>query len=217
LVIACLAGCGDRPVAAAKKSSSHPTSVRPIEQGVKLPAVTQSEYASLEAAWADVEALSGDPAGGQKLLRIERWLDLQGDEVVAEFIAKIKDPSAGLATRLTACRALARRGPVGTQTLLEATDGQPRQLRLKAIESLSRIDPPSDEIVEKLVGLLDDEDFEIRKAALVGLREVGPPAQRASGKLQSLFNDPQEDETIRSLAKAALRAVDPRTGLMKSE
>ena len=205
------------PAAAAKKGGSSKASALSATGQPKRPPVSQDEYASVQAAWADVETLSGDPAGGQRLLRIERWLDLQGDEIVAELAAKVEDPSAGLATRLTACRALARRGPVATGPLLSATGGQPRQLRLKAIESLGRIEPSSAAIVEKLLSLVDDEDFEIRKAALGGLREVGPPANKASGKLQSLLNDPKEDETIRSLAKAALKAVDPRTGLMQAD
>ena len=213
----CLAGCGQMPAAAAKKPGNKNASASPASGQPKRPPVSQAEYASVQAAWADVETLSGDPTGGQRLLRIERWLDLQGDEIVAELVAKVEDPSAGLATRLTACRALARRGPVATDTLLAAAGGQPRQLRLKAIESLGRIEPSSEAIVEKLLSLVDDEDFETRKAALGGLREVGPPAKSASGQLQSLLNDPQEDETIRSLAGAALKAIDPRTGLKKAD
>ena len=208
------AGCGDRPAAAAKKPITPPRAAQAALDRPKLPQVTRDEYASLAVAWAQVETLSRDPAGGQKLVRIERWLDLQGEAIVPDLAAVIEDPSAGLATRLTACRALARRGPVATPTLLAATSGEPRQLRLKAIESLGRIEPASDEIVEKLLSLVDNEDFESRKAALGALREVGPPAKRAAGKLQSLLNDPQQDETIRSLAKAALKAVDPRTGLL---
>ncbi len=213
------AGCGEVPAAAAKK----PGKKKPagatlvVDDRPKLPQVTQAEYASLDAAWADVEKLSGDPTGGQKLLRIERWLGLQGVTIAPELVAKIKDPSAGLATRLTACRVLARLGPLATPTLLEASGGEPKQLRLKAIESLGRVEPSSDEIVKKLLALVDDADFATRKAALGGLKDVGLPAKQAADKLQSILNDPQEDETIRSLAKAALKAVDPRTGLMKAE
>jgi HEAT repeat protein len=204
--------------AAGKNGQRKAATAKPVvDDRPKLPQVTQAEYASLDAAWADVETLSSDPAGGQKLLRIERWLRMQGEKIAPQLVAKIEDPSAGLATRLTACRVLARLGPVATPTLLEATSGEPKQLRLKAIESLGRIEPPSKEIVTKLLALVDDEDFETRKAALAGLREVGPPARQAADKLQSLLNNPQEDDTIRSLAKAALKTVDPRTGLLKAE
>lgn len=213
------AGCGEMPAAAAKKAgkkqAARATPV--VDDRPKLPKVTQDEYASLDAAWADVEKLSSDPTGGQKLLRIERWLGLQGDKIAPDLAVLIKDPSAGLATRLTACRVLARLGPVATPTLLEAIGGEPKQLQLKAIESLGRVEPPSDEIVGKLLVLLDDQDFATRKAALGGLKDVGIPASRAVDKLQAILNDPQEDETIRSLAKAALKAVDPRTGLMKAK
>jgi len=211
-------GCGQAPAAGTRKTGQKTAAAKPVvDDRPKLPAVTQAEYASLDAAWADVETLSSDPTGGQKLLRIERWLGLQGDEIAPELEAKIKDPEAGLATRLTACRILARLGPVATPTLLEATAGEPKQLRLKAIESLGRIEPSSQEIVAKLLVLVDDDDFETRKAAIAGLREVGPPARQAADKLQSLLNNPQEDDTIRSLAKAALKTVDPRTGLLKAE
>jgi HEAT repeat protein len=213
------AGCGEVPAAAAKKSGKQQAAraTLMVDDRPKLPQVTQAEYASLDAAWADVEKLSSDPTGGQKLLRIERWLGLQGDKIAPELAAKINDPSAGLATRLTACRVLARLGPVATPTLLGAIGGEPKQLRLKAIESLGRVEPPSDEIVKRLLALVDDQDFATRKAALGGLKDVGVPAKQAVDKLQTILNDPQEDETIRSLAKAALKAVDPRTGLMKAE
>jgi HEAT repeat protein len=217
LLLAALAGCGEMPAQAAKKPSKKKAAAALVDDRPKLPTVTQSEYASLDAAFDEVETLSTDPTGGQKLVRIERWLGLQGDQIAGELAAKIKNPSVGLATRLTACRALARLGPVATPTLMEAMDGEPKQLRLKAIECLGRVEPSSDEIVTKLLVLVDDEDFETRKAAINGLKDVGVPADRAAEKLQSILNDPKEDETIRSVAKAALKAVDPRTGLMKAE
>jgi hypothetical protein len=211
-----LAGCGEMPVQAAKKpSKKKPAAV--VDDRPKLPEVTPGDYANLDAAFADVETLSTDPAGGQKLVRIERWLSLQGDKVAGDLAAKIKDPGVGLATRLTACRALGRLGPVATPTLLEAIGGEPKQLRLKAIECLGRVEPSSDQIVTKLLALVDDQDFETRKTAINGLKDVGVPAKNTAEKLQSILNDPKEDETIRSAAKAALKAVDPRTGLIKGE
>jgi HEAT repeat protein len=212
-----LVGCGDMPAQAARKPTRKKPASAVVDDRPKLPAVTQSEYASLEAAFADVETLATDPAGGQKLVRIERWLGLQGDKIAGDLAAKIQDPTTGLATRLTSCRVLARLGPVATPTLLEAIGGEPKQLRLKAIECLGRVEPSSDEIVQKLLALVDEQDFETRKTALSGLKDVGVPAKSATDKLQGILNDPNEDETIRSLAKAALKAVDPRTGLMKAE
>ena len=211
------AGCGPMP-AAKKPTAKKPTRATPVvDDRPKLPKVTQAEYAGLDAAWADVEKVSSDPTGGQKLVRIELWLNLQGDTIAPDLEAKIKDPAAGLATRLTACRVLARLGPKATPTLMEATAGEPKQLRLKAIECLGRVEPSSAEIVKKLLALVDDQDFATRKEALEGLAEIGPPARQAADKLQSILNDANEDETIRSLAKAALKKVDPRTGLMKAE
>lgn len=212
-----LAGCGEMPVQAAKKPGKKQTAAAVVDDRPKLPEVAQADFASLDAAFAEVETLATDPAGGQKLVRVERWLGLQGDKIAGELAAKIKDPSVGLATRLTACRALGRLGPVATPTLMEAIGGEPKQLRLKAIECLGRVEPSSDEIVTRLLVLVDDQDFETRKTAINGLKDVGVTAKNSAEKLQSLLNDPQEDETIRSVAKAALKAVDPRTGLMKAE
>lgn len=216
LLASALAGCGEMPVKAAKKPSKK-KSVAAVDDRPKLPEVTHADFANLDAAFAEVETLATDPTGGQKLVRVERWLSLQGDKIAGDLAAKIKDPSAGLATRLTACRALSRLGPVATPTLMEAIGGEPKQLRLKAIECLGRVEPSSDEIVARLLVLVDDQDFETRKTAINGLKDVGVTAKNSAEKLQSLLNDPQEDETIRSVAKAALKAVDPRTGLMKAE
>ena len=217
-----LAGCGEMPTAAGnasakkkRKASSAAVANRP-----KLPEVSQGDFASLDAAMAEVETLSTDPEGGQKLLRIELWLTMQGDKIAPQLAALIKDPSAGLATRLTACRALARLGPIATPTLLEAMSGEPKQLRLKAIESLGRVKPPSKEVVTRLVALLDEQDYEARKTALSALSNVGPPAKEHDPaivqKLMSILNDTKEDETIRALAKQALKSIDPRKGLMNA-
>ena len=71
----------------------------------------------------------------------------------------------------------------------------------------------SKEIVEKVISLIDDKDFEHRKAAIGALASIGKPAAAAKDRLQDILNDMNEDETIRGLAKKALKAVDPRKGL----
>lgn len=214
-------GCGETAVRAKKQpAKKQPAAAagpsRSPRGNLQPPAVKPDEYPSLEAAFADVEKMSADPLGGQKLSRIERWLDLQGERIAPDLAERIQDPATGLATRLTACRVLARMGPVATPTLLAALEGEPQQLRLKAIQSLGRVQPSSAPIVNKLLALLDEPDFETRKAALGGLKEIGPPAQEAVEKLMHLLNDTSEDETIRSLAKEALKSVQPRRGLMNA-
>jgi HEAT repeat protein len=218
-LVLCL-GCG--PAGAAKK----PAKKKPVTTTVaarpapQAPTVDQSTYPSVAAAMADVEKVSKlDPSeANETLLRVETWLNMQGAKIAPDLEALIKDSSAGLASRLTACRVLARLGKVALPTLLEASGGEPLLLRRKAIESLGRVKPPSAEAVHKLVLLLGDSDNEIRRSALGALGHIGKPAQQYDAqiveKLMAILNDVNEDETIRSMAKDALKKVDPRKGLM---
>lgn len=218
IVVSFAAGCGEMPAASAKKAQRKVTATA-VSQPVTFPKVEQDAYASVEAAMADVEAIASSKGenNSQKLRRIETWLDMQGTAIAPELDATIKDPTAGLAARLTACRVLTRLGPTATPTLLAAADGEPRQLRLKAIESLGRVKPTSAETVQKLVALIDDEENEIRGGALRSLAAIGPAVKEHSPdiveKLILLLNNVDEDETVRSQSKGALKKIDPRTGL----
>jgi len=99
---------------------------------------------------------------------------------------------------------------------MEATMSEPLELRVKAIECLGRLKPTSKQIVEKVISLIDDKDYEQRKAAIGALASIGKPAAAAKDRLQAILNDTKEDETIRGLAKKALKEVDPRKGLMNA-
>ena len=79
-----------------------------------------------------------------------------------------------------------------------------------------RLKPSGKEIVAKVISLIDDPDFEQRKAAIGALASIGKPAGQAKDRLQAILNDTKEDETIHSLAKKALKEVDPRKGLMNA-
>ncbi|HEX5033245.1 MAG TPA: HEAT repeat domain-containing protein, partial [bacterium] len=158
-----------------------------------------------------------DEKTGQELLQVETWLQMQGDKIAPELATQVKDTSGPLATRFTACRVLMKLGPgTATPILMEATSTEPREVRVKAIECLGRLKPTSQEIVEKIISLIDDPDDEHRKAAIRALASIGKPAGAAKDQLQAILNDTQEDETIRSLAKKALQEVDPRKGLMNA-
>ncbi|MDX1946792.1 MAG: HEAT repeat domain-containing protein [Pirellulaceae bacterium] len=214
-----LAGCGEVPQAGS--SSTKKKSKKPLPKSppmVKMPEVSADAYASVDAAMAEVESLSTVSGAevSQKLLRIEQWFMLQGDSIAPQLASKINNPSVGIATRLTSCRVLAKtKSPLAIPTLIEATGNKDsRQLRLKAIESLGRCKPSSTEAVSKLLSLVDEKENDVRRVAINGLASVGPSAKRAVPKLMDILNDPKEDETIRSAAKAALRSVDPRKGLM---
>jgi hypothetical protein len=215
LVITSL-GCGRAPVA------THPAQKKPAMQAVSnrpaatLPQVQQGDFASVDDALGQVSVLvkSGDTNIGVQLVKIETWLEMQGPSIEPQLAAKIKDTSGDLAIRLTACRVLSKLGPIAVPTLLAAIESEPRQLRLKATECLGRVKPPEAKSVARLLKLIDDKDFEQRKAAIGALANMGPAAKEATPKLISLLNNPDEDETIRSSAKFALKHVDPRKGLM---
>jgi HEAT repeat protein len=219
-----LVGCDGQAASgkSAKKTSKKAVSKKPAETFIPPsppPKVDQNAYANVDAAMSAVEALvkNQDEKTGQELLKVETWLQMQGDKIAPELAAKIKDTAGPLPTRITACRVLMKLGPTSATTaLMEATASEPREMRVKAIECLGRLKPTSQEIVEKVISLIDDPDYEQRKAALAALASIGKPAGQAKDRLQAILNDTKEDETIRGLAKKALKAVDPRKGLMNA-
>lgn len=212
-----LAGCGDVPPAG--KTPEKKTAANPPQMLPPPPTVPADAYANVAAAMAEVEAAnrSGQAEDQQKLVRVEIWLTNQGGKIQPELTALIKDDAAGEPTRVAALRTLAKLGPSATPIIMEATSSQTKRVRLKAIESLGRIKPPTKEIVEKLIGILDQTDFEDRKAALAGLTAIGPAAKTAVPsiveKLTGLLNNLKEEDTLRTAAHKALKEVDPRRKL----
>ncbi|QDU26297.1 HEAT repeat protein [Anatilimnocola aggregata] len=216
-------GCGERPVATADSGAKSVKKKRPLAKNIPQPAtkidVPEDLYDSPAAALADVKRWvdSKDSKAGQVLLKTEAWLIRRGDAIVPELTARVEDTSEDLAIRMTACRVLSKMGPVGRPAVLAAIDSSPQQLRVKAIESLGRIKPADKASVDKLIKLLDDKEYDIRKAALLGISATEKAGASATTRLMKLLNDTNEDETIRSLAKVALKKVDPRKGLMGAD
>lgn len=210
------AGCGDAPAAAEKTQNTKPSQPQKLPPPPKVPA---DAYANVAAAMAEVEAAtrSNQAEDQQKLVRVELWLAMQGAKIEPELAALVKDSAAGEPSRVTACRILARLGPVATPTLMAATGSESQRVRLKAIESLGKIEPPTKEVVEKLIALLDETDFETRKAALAGLSAIGPAAKAAVPsiveKLTGILNSTADNDTIRTSAHSALKKIDPRKKL----
>jgi HEAT repeat protein len=211
-VVAACAGCGQEPPATAKPATKtvQPAAARAASEPAS------AGFASVNDALAEFVRLdrSTDESERAKLVAIQNWLVAQGERIRPELTAMLADPQAELTLRMTACRVLARLGPEGAPALLEAARGEPRELRVKAIESLGRIKPSTEQIVERLAALLDSSDAKERKATLRALAAIGPPANAAVPKLTAILNSTEEDETIRGLAKAALKSVDPRRGLI---
>lgn len=214
LVIA-IAGCGDGPPRRESVNSveSGVAPAKPQPPAQATPA-RQIEFASVDAAFAEVERLSGEPSAGPQRMQVERWFHDQGERIASELAAKLADADAGTASRMAACRVLARLGPTARPALLAASEGPPDPVRIKAIESLARLEPVDAETVAKLITLIDDDDRDVRRAAIAGLKHVGPPAKDASARLQAILSDASEEETIRAAAKEALKSVAPRRTLV---
>ena len=174
------------------------------------------EFASVDAAFAEVERLASDASAGQKRMQVERWFHDQGERIAPELAAKLADAEAGAASRMAACRVLARLGPTARPALFTASEGPPGPVRIKAIESLARLEPADAETVARLIALVDDDDREVRRVAIAGLKHVGPPAKEASARLQAILSDANEEETIRAAAQEALKSVAPRRTLVDS-
>jgi HEAT repeat protein len=223
LVITCF-GCGVSPVPEsspasqkadeARSSQRQSSSAKPVDNQSR--AAATAEFASVEAAFAEVERLSNDPNAGPQRMQVERWFHEQGDRIAPELAAKLADAEADAATRMAACRVLARLGPTARPALLAACDGPPGPVRIKAIESLGRLQPADTATIAKLITLVDDDDRDVRRVAIFGLKNVGPPAKEAAPRLQAILNDVNEEETIRAAAKDALKSVDPRRTLVDS-
>lgn len=211
-----LAGCGDRPVANAdpKKKAKKPGA----KPATKID-IDPNMYGSVPEALADVKRLveSGNASAGHELLKTETWILRQGEGNVGLLSERVADSNENLAIRMTACRILSKLGPSGRPAVIAATDSPKKELRVKAIECLGRIKPVERASLEKLMTLIDEKDYDIRKAALLGIKATEKEGAAATTKLMEVLNNTSEDETIRSLAKDALKSVDPRKGLMGAD
>ncbi len=218
LLPACSSPAGTASQKTAKATTKKKAPVAQFKPPPPEPKVEQNAFAGVDEALAAVPVLvnSSRDDKGMELIKVEKWLAMQGDAIVPELTQKLQDSEGDLTIRVTVCRVLMKLGKAGVPPLLEATAAEPKQVRVKAIECLGRIKPPTPEIVDKVISLIDDADYDQRKAALGALASLGKPAAKAKDRLQEILNDTNEDETIRSLAKKALKDVDPRKGLMNA-
>jgi hypothetical protein len=76
------------------------------------------------------------------------------------------------------------------------------------------VKPTSPAIVGRLRSLANEGDVRVRQVSLTGLARIGPDAKEVVPDLQKILNDPMADETLRGEAGKALKAIDPRKGLM---
>lgn len=218
LYLGVLTGCGERPVATAESGSKKKVKKPATKPAAKID-IPENLYSSVPEALADAQRLveSKDPNAGHLLLKTETWIVRQGTSSVPLLAARVADDSENLYIRMTACRVLSKLGAPGRPAVTAATDSSKKELRVKAIECLGRIDPVEKASVDKLIALIDDKDYDVRKAALIGIAATKKDGSAATSKLMDTLNNTNEDETIRSLAKVALKAVDPRKGLMGAD
>jgi hypothetical protein len=217
-------GCGDAPAPTANNTARSPAANKsPAPKPAAKPA---PKPAAKPAAKVDPKAYADPPQALAALVtgirnndiavvsNAEAWFGLQGEAAANHLAGIVKNPESDLELRLIACRALARVNPHGGNALLECTTLEPEQLKLRVIESLSRVKPSSSAIVAKLRELANAGDVQSRRFALMGLARIGPPARAVAPDLQRILNDASADEQLRGEAGKALKAVDPRKGLM---
>jgi HEAT repeat protein len=220
-----LAGCGeissdsaesddrnhrDAASASDKEGSGQPDKFAVPESPDKPP--VRREFADMDDAWAVLSQAAADENGDQIWAAIG-WLAPQGKPVVERMTNIMNDPSADVADRLAACMVLAEVGPSTRPQLLEALSSDCYNVRVKSAETLGKMQPPTPETVDALIGLLDDKDDRVRRHAVRALAAIGRPAKAATPRLLEILNGPDShDETLRAEAGRALKQVDPRVG-----
>lgn len=145
---------------------------------------------------------------------IEEWLRNNGDLSITELSRAAKSEETPIERRITACRALAKLGNDSIPVLMELTEHSIDQLRYRAAESLSFMSPSSQRLVEALEQLLQREDVRLRSYAVRGLGNAEGLAKHVVPDLTKILNDYSQNDSLRNEAKAALKKIDPRRGLM---
>lgn len=209
-------GCGSTPPkkSTAKKDKDKKPAA---QQAPKEPEVTQDAFASYEAAMQAVVKGVADNKPTD-ISKAERWMGLQGAAIQGKLVETVKNPSANIAERISACRVYGRMGNVAAPLMLELSkpETKPDQLRLKAVECLGMPEHPEPAALNRLCDLVSDKDQRIRIAALRALRSVGKDAKKQRPEivkqLQELLNSPTDDDAVRVAAKDALKEIEPRVG-----
>ena len=217
LVIACLLpGCdspgpSSRPgrQRAAKKTagkSANSASAKPKP----APQVPPDAFANLDAAVESLKS-AAKASDTEAFVCAEQWIVMQGDAGVGPLGQILNDQGADLEHRIAVCRTLRRLGPKAKTPFQQALGDASQQIQLNAIKGLGLIEPTDPEIIKTLQGYLEHKEPRFRTEALFALANVGPPAQKAvEKKLISMFNDMNENDTVRGAAKKALDEVARR-------
>jgi HEAT repeat protein len=182
------------------------TSTAQAVVGPRAPAV---DFASVDEALAAL-AEATDTKQSDRQKDIYNWLARQDAAAVPAVVGAMNNPSLSIETRRMACRALSQLGATAAAPLVEASQSDEPQLKLKAIEVMPAIEPQQKIVVDRLIELLDDSNDQVRRAAVRALGQIGPAAQRSADKLIALQNNTNMDEMTRDEAAMAIKRVQPR-------
>ncbi len=209
LLAVVLTGCGGPEVDSGPADAAAPAA--PVVKTPPEPTgVPADAYASIDACLESYikAAESGD---SEERIRAGKWLNMQGAKAVQPISAALNNPETGRSPQIGLTRLLGTLGSTAAAPLMAAAEKHPeRTVRINATGQLSLIKPPTTEIVDKLLALLESDDEEIRRAAVNGLGRIGAKAARAKDPLLKILNSTKESETLRAAAKGALKKVDAR-------
>ncbi|MFO0901913.1 MAG: hypothetical protein U0939_02870 [Pirellulales bacterium] len=211
LCVGCDAPAPPPPAAPARPAAAAPTP--PPAKKVEPVKVDANAFADVPAA-LDALTAAIKASDNAEVARVEAWFALRGGASVPTLADVIRDDSAELDRRLYACRAIVKTGPAGGEALLSLEKMEPELLYLRVIDSMGRIKPSSPALVARLKQVGFDGDVRTRQAGIAALARIGPAAKEVVPDLQQLLNDATADETLRKEAGKALKAIDPRKGLM---
>lgn len=221
LILICLglAGCGgaaavSQKEASAKRAEKSAEGAATLPPAKAAPVEKELTFASVEEALKMAASTSADESASNQRVQADKWIEKQGAKGIPVLSAKLLDKSTDLSMRMAASRILAKLGAEARPALFEVAKSDTGRIRARAIESLGKLKPPDKATVELVISLIDDPEVDLRKAALKSLAHYGKNGQAAAPRLLEILNDQKESEAIRDLAKAALKVVDQRKGLM---
>ena len=166
---------------------------------------TEAAFEALVTARAEKKLDDQEQAAG--------WLFKKGAEAF-EYCALIgRDTQQATPSRVAACNVLAEFGQQAIPVLLELTRDSEQQVVMSAVERVSLVKPPTKEIVDRYIELLDSNDWKIQLVTAQATRRLGVQGGRTADQLEVILQDDKNHQLLRDAARKALRSVDPRRTL----
>ena len=166
---------------------------------------TEAAFTALVTARAEMKLDDQEQAVG--------WLFKKG-AAAFEYCASIgRDTQQATSSRVAACNVLAEFGQQAIPVLLELTRDSEQQIVMSAVERVSLIKPPTKEIVDRYIELLDSDDWKIQLITAQATRRLGVQGGRTADQLEVILQDDKKHQLLRDAARKALRSVEPRRTL----